>query len=68
MRHSTQNYPVDDGRIRRVELAAVTALYGLDWYQGTLLKLSRRRNILIKMIVVLGILFVVKSIHTTLGR
>jgi hypothetical protein len=68
MRHSTQNYLVDDHRIRRVELAAVSALYGLDWYHGTLLKLSRQRNILIKMIVVLGILFVVKSIHTTMGK
>jgi hypothetical protein len=68
MRHSTQNHPVDDHGIRRVEQAVVTALYGLDWYHGTLLKLSRRRNILIKMIVVLGILFVVKSIHTTLGQ
>jgi hypothetical protein len=68
MRHSTQNHVVDDRRIRRVELAAVSALYGLDWYHGTLLKLSRQRNIVIKMIVVLGILFVVKSIHTTLGK
>jgi hypothetical protein len=68
MRHSTQNHLADDPRIRRVELAAVSALYGLDWYHGTLLKLFRRRNILIKMIVALGILFVVKSIHTTLGK
>ena len=68
MRHSTQNHLVDDRRIRRVELAAVSALYRLDWYHGTLLKLSRRRSILIKMIVVLGVLFVVKSIHTTLGK
>jgi hypothetical protein len=68
MRHSTQNHLVDDRQIRRVELAAVSALYGLDWYHGALLKLSRQRNVLIKMIVVLGILFVVKSIHTTLGK
>jgi hypothetical protein len=68
MRSSTQNHLVDDRRIRRVERAAVSALYGLDWYHGTLLKLSRQRNILIKMIVVLGILFMVKSIHTTLGK
>jgi hypothetical protein len=65
MRHSTQNHLVNDRRIRRVELAAVSALYGLDWYHGTLLKLSHRSNILIKVIVALGILFVVKSIHTT---
>jgi len=68
MRHSTQNHLVDDRQIRRVELAAVSALYALDWYHGILLKLSRQRNILLKMIVVLGILFVVKSIHTTLGK
>jgi hypothetical protein len=68
MRHSTQNHLIDDRRIRRAELAVVSALYGLDWYRGTLLKLSRQRNILIKMIVALGILFVVKSIHTTLGN
>jgi hypothetical protein len=68
MRHSTQSHLADDRRIRRVELAAVSALYGLDWYHGTLLKLCRQRNILIKMIVVLGILFVVKSIHITLGK
>jgi hypothetical protein len=68
MRHPTQTHLVDDRRIRRVELAAVSALCGLDWYRGTLLKLSRQSNILIKMIVALGILFAVKSIHTTLGK
>jgi hypothetical protein len=67
MRHSTQNH-LDDLRSWRAELAAVSMLYGLDWYHGMLLMLSRRRNILIKMIVVLGILFAVKSIHTTLGK
>lgn len=68
MSHSTKNHLIDDLRIRRVELAAVSTLYGLDWYHGTLLMLSRQRNILIKTIVVLGILFAVKSIHPTLGK
>jgi hypothetical protein len=68
MRHSTQNHLLDDRRIRRVQLATVSALYGLNWYHGTLLKLYGRGNILIKMIVTLGILFAVKSIHTSLGK